>query len=144
MPSWITDNQTMLIWVAGTSLVLFIATLFATPWILLRIPPDYFTHPRRPPGIGSTRGRGLRWTIRILKNIVAAGCIVAGLFMLILPGQGLLTILVGMILIEFPGKYTLEKRLIARPKVIKALNRFRTKRGEEPLANPSETVEARP
>jgi hypothetical protein len=134
--AWFDDHQTILISVLAVSVVTFLATLFATPRMLLRIPPDYFTHHRRPPGVGSGRGRAVRWTIRIVKNAVAVVCVLAGLAMLALPGQGLLTILIGLLLLEFPGKYALEKRLIAGPRVFAALNRFRTRRGRRPLDRP--------
>ena len=47
--------------------------------------------------------------------------------MLVLPGQGLLTIVTGLILINYPGKYKLEKKLVAMPSVFKALNWIRDK-----------------
>ena len=53
--------------------------------------------------------------------------------MLILPGQGILTILIGLFLMNFPGKFKLERKLIAMPKVLKSLNWIRTKAGKEPF-----------
>jgi hypothetical protein len=51
----------------------------------------------------------------------------------VLPGQGLLTILIALILLDFPGKRSLERRIIARPKVLRAVNGLRTKAGRPPL-----------
>lgn len=134
--AWLEEHDTLLLTIAGGSLVMFFGTLLFVPWMLLRIPPDYFTHPRRPPAAGFRLHFVLRWTLRILKNAFGAVCVLAGIAMLVLPGQGLLTILIGLLLVEFPGKYPLERRLIARPRVFRTLNRFRQKRRREPLIHP--------
>ena len=57
----------------------------------------------------------------------------AGLAMLVLPGQGLLTILIGLMLLDFPGKRRLERRIVARPAILAMLNRMRARRGRDPL-----------
>lgn len=137
MPEWITDNQTLLIWIAGASITLFFGTLAAVPWILRSIPPDYFTHPRRPPSRFADQHPVFRWTLRVLRTLLALVCIAAGLAMLVLPGQGLLTILVGFLLLEFPGKYRLEKHLIGRPRVLRAVNAVRRKLGRGPMVAPA-------
>lgn len=134
--AWLEEHDTLLLGIAGASLVMFVATILAVPWMLLRIPPDYFTHPHRPAGFGAGSHPLLRWTLRILKNAFGGVCVLAGIAMLVLPGQGLLTMLIGVLLIEFPGKYPLERRLIARPRLFRTLNRFRQKRGREPLVHP--------
>ena len=134
--AWLEEHDTLLLAIAGGSVVMFVGTLLAVPWMLLRIPPDYFTHPRRPAGVGSGSHPVLRWSLRILKNAFGGVCVLAGIAMLVLPGQGLLTILIGLLLIEFPGKYPLERRLIARPRVLRTLNRFRQRRRREPLIHP--------
>jgi len=53
--------------------------------------------------------------------------------MLVLPGQGLLTILLGVTLVNFPGKYALERRIVSRPSVANTLNRIREAVGRNPL-----------
>ncbi len=136
MPDWITDNQGVLIWIAGVSVILFFATLSAVPWMLRSIPSDYFTHPRRPPGRFAHLHPAWHWTLRILRTGLALVCLVAGLAMLVLPGQGLLTLLVGFLLLEFPGKYRMEKRLIGRPRILRAVNALRRKLGREAMLAP--------
>ena len=64
--------------------------------------------------------------------------ILAGLAMIVLPGQGVLTILIGLALTNFPGKYALEQRLVRRPAVSGALNWIRQKAGRPPLEIPEE------
>jgi hypothetical protein len=53
--------------------------------------------------------------------------------MLLLPGQGLLTILVGILITEFPGKYRLARWIITRRRVLSAINWLRKRAGREPL-----------
>ena len=56
------------------------------------------------------------------------------------PGQGLLTILVGLLLLDMPGKQQLERRLLGRPAIIHAVNRLRDRVGRKPLICPSPTA----
>ena len=56
--------------------------------------------------------------------------------MLVLPGQGVLTIVIGLLLMEFPGKTRLERWLVGRPSVLEFVNRMRTRRGRPPLQAP--------
>ena len=60
--------------------------------------------------------------------------VAAGLAMLFLPGQGLLTVLIGVSVMDFPGKRGLLQRLVRGPKVQRTLNWIRRKRGKEPFA----------
>jgi hypothetical protein len=53
--------------------------------------------------------------------------------MLVLPGQGVLTILLGIALLDLPGKRHLERRLIALPTVLRTINKLREKFGRPPL-----------
>jgi len=53
--------------------------------------------------------------------------------MLVLPGQGLLTILFGIALLDFPGKYRLERRIVSYPKVLNSINWIRKKANKKPL-----------
>ena len=53
--------------------------------------------------------------------------------MLVLPGQGLITIFIGLMLSNYPGKYKIEKKIIATPKILKSINWLRKKSNEPPL-----------
>ena len=75
----------------------------------------------------------LRWTGLIVKNLVGAGLVLAGLAMLLLPGQGLLTIAIGVLLIDFPGKHNLEGKIIRVSPVLKSINWLRRKAKVAPL-----------
>jgi hypothetical protein len=53
--------------------------------------------------------------------------------MLLTPGQGLLTLLAGLLLMDFPGKYAMQRRLIEHPPILRAINRLRARHGHPPL-----------
>jgi hypothetical protein len=67
------------------------------------------------------------------KNLLALTLIAGGIAMLLLPGQGLLTILIGVMLLDFPGKYPLERRIVQQPKVLQTINWLRAKGNRPPL-----------
>jgi hypothetical protein len=49
------------------------------------------------------------------------------------PGQGLITILIGVMLLDFPGKRELERKIISRPAVLSNVNKLRNKFSRPPL-----------
>ncbi|MFP4040676.1 MAG: PGPGW domain-containing protein [Desulfosudaceae bacterium] len=130
---YVQAHQALLGWLSVVSALTFIGTLLAIPWLIIRIPPDYFSHPRQRPREGeySTRTRQV-FTV-IIKNMAGFFFLVIGLIMLLIPGQGLLTILLGLILMNFPGKYQLEQWLIRRRRVLPFLNRLRRRAHRRPL-----------
>jgi hypothetical protein len=69
----------------------------------------------------------------IAKNIAGLLLVIAGIIMLVGPGQGILTILIGLMLMDIPGKRPLEARLIKRPAILAAVNNFRAKYDKPPL-----------
>ena len=75
-----------------------------------------------------------------IKNGLGLVFLLAGFAMLFLPGQGVLTMLIGVSLIDFPGKRTIERKLIGSPAVLKSINALRRKFGKPPftLATKSE------
>jgi hypothetical protein len=70
---------------------------------------------------------------RVLKNLLGLVLVLAGIAMMLLPGQGLLTVFVGLLLLEFPGKHRLERRLIGWGPIYRAINRLRRRAGRPPL-----------
>jgi hypothetical protein len=68
-----------------------------------------------------------------IKNLLGIIFLCAGFLMLFLPGQGLLTLLVGLMIMNYPGKYALERWLIQRPFVLPAVNWLRAKYDHPPL-----------
>ena len=114
------------------SLVSFVGSLVALPLILVRLPADYFSenHPRT---WLKEHHPVLRWMALALKNLCGAILMLGGMAMLVLPGQGVLTILIGVSLLDFPGKRALERKLVSRPLVLQTINRIRGKFNQPPL-----------
>lgn len=115
-----------LLWVGVTA-----GSLAVVLRIVLSIPEDYFAadQPRRT---GWTLGRMLRNAVGVVLVAVGAALSVPGV-----PGQGVLTILVGLFLVDFPRRQRLERALARRPGVLPALNRLRARFGHPPLRPPS-------
>jgi hypothetical protein len=111
-------------------LLSLVVTVLLLPTFIVRLPVDYFADDR----VAAAAPRTLpHLALRALKNTVGAVLVVAGLLMLVLPGQGLLTILVGLVLVEFPGKRRLERAVARRSTVRAFLDGVRLRRGAPAL-----------
>jgi len=118
------------------SVVIFLGSLIVIPWVIGRMPEDYFLEKKRHVAKLRQYHPLVYFLIRLLKNLAALVLIIAGFIMLFTPGQGLLTILVGLGLSDFPGKYTLERKIVRNKKIFKALNWVRKRAGAVPLLYP--------
>ena len=114
------------------SLVFFVGTLIAIPFILVRLPADYFDI-RVPRPWMEDHHPVLRVVGHVVKNAVGALFLFAGFLMLFLPGQGVLTMLIGISMLDFPGKRRVEAKLIGQPTVLSVINGMRAKFGKSPL-----------
>lgn len=123
-------------WVAAGSVLMFVISLAAMPYIVARIPVDYFTHHGRHRMSQSSRHPIIELVLVILKNLLGAILLLAGIIMLFTPGQGLLSILFGLMIMNYPGKYRLECWIIRKPLIFGAVNAMREKQGEPPLREP--------
>ncbi len=122
----------VLIWLAVSSVFMFIGTLVAIPIILMRLPADYFDV-RKPRPWMENHHPMLRLVGHLVKNVVGAIFLFAGFLMLFLPGQGVLTMLIGLSLIEFPGKRKLEAKIVGQSTVLSTINALRAKFDKPPL-----------
>jgi UPF0716 family protein affecting phage T7 exclusion len=77
----------------------------------------------------------LRVTARSGKNLLGVLLVVVGAILALpgVPGQGLLTILVGLLLLDLPGKRRIERRMVGRPRILRMINRLRKRFGRSPL-----------
>jgi putative transmembrane protein PGPGW len=121
-----------LIWLTVLSMVFFVGTLIAIPFILVRLPADYFDV-RVPRPWMKDHHPVLRLVGHIVKNAVGAIFLFAGFLMLFLPGQGVLTMLIGISMLDFPGKRIVEAKLIGQPTVLSVVNSMRQKFNKPPL-----------
>lgn len=115
-------------------LVTFAISLLVVSFIMVRIPPDYFQKDHRRE-LWSDRHPAVRFLGVFAKNVLGVVLVALGILMSIpgVPGQGILTILLGIMLLDFPGKRDLEFKLVSRPRVLKAINRLRGKFGKPSL-----------
>ena len=139
--TWLQEHEQLFRQLGTVSLVLLVVTLVALPVVVVMLPEDYFVRQKRRPA-HTTRKYPLFWgLVSIFKNLLGLILILAGLAMLVLPGQGLITILIGLALTNFPGKYVIERRIASRPAVGATLNKVRRLAGRAPLLMPTETRE---
>jgi hypothetical protein len=133
---WMKEHDTLLWWLGIGSAVMFVATLIAVPWMVTKIPPDYFVRKKRPESAFKHHHPALRVLIAVAKNLLGVIILLAGIAMIVLPGQGVLTIAVGLMLIDFPGKFRFERWLVRKESVQKAVNWLRKKAKAPPLEVP--------
>lgn len=114
------------------SVVSFIASIVGCTILLASLPSDYFKTKER---IHRIQNRIFRICLSTLKNIFGGLLVVVGIILSVpgIPGQGVLTILTGLIISDFPGKRRLERRLVRLPSVLSAANLIRSRFKRPPL-----------
>jgi len=120
-------------WILIFSLIMFFGTLIAVPYLISIIPEDYFLHEKRESTLFAVEHPFLRVIFFLVKNILGITLIILGILLLVLPGQGILTIITGLIIMDFPNKYQLERRMARRPRILKTMNWFRMRINKTPL-----------
>jgi hypothetical protein len=100
-------------------------------WLAGLIPSDYFI--KKDVSKFKTNNPLLWYLVLLTKNILGYSLIIGGIMMLVLPGQGLFTIIIGLMLSNYPGKYYIEKRFVEIPAVFKSINWLRAKSKKPPI-----------
>lgn len=123
-----------IVWLVLFSVVTFVTSIAITIFVLIKLPDTYFkaSHGRE---FWVERHPVLRWGGLVVKNLLGAFLVLLGVVMSLpgVPGQGVLTILLGVMLLDFPGKRRLELKLVSRPKVLRTINRIRQRFDRTPL-----------
>jgi hypothetical protein len=130
------DWQRIIWWTTSLSLLAVVATVIGVPWVISRLPADYFNREKRTAWRRTGREPLFALALGIVKNVFGAVLVVLGTIMLVTPGQGLLTLFIGLLLMNFPGKYRLERWLVSRQGVLKALNWMRARHRQPPFEAP--------
>lgn len=135
MAYWSETYRPVLWWLGISSIVLFLAFLIGIPLIIIRMPSDFFQR------IGLPRAQARPLTRKravglVIKHLVGLIFLVAGIVMLVLPGQGILSIIIGLSLVYFPGKRRFILAIVSRPRIWKTLNRIRLKFNQPKLMKP--------
>jgi len=109
------------VWLASTVLSMLIAAA-----VLIALPEDYLRE-------GDRAQR--HWLARVVRTVAGIVLVAVGIVLSVpgVPGQGILTIVAGLTLIEFPGRHRLISALIGRPAVLRAVNRLRARFKRRPL-----------
>jgi hypothetical protein len=136
MLDWLQRYSVLLSGLGIASFLIFVCSVMVIPWLLVQIPADYFLRPQHYVDRLLPRHRLLRMMLLVLKNLVGLLLIAIGLAMLVLPGQGILTVVVGMLFLDFPGKRAIELRVVRQRRVLHAINWIRTKASRPPLQLP--------
>ncbi len=118
----------------GLFVVSTVVTTAIVAAYLVLLEPDHFV----------SRERGLRRKIEspalsiaylIGKNLLGAVLVVVGVVLSLpgIPGQGLLTILVGLLLLDIPGKRRLELALVRRRSIRRVIDKVRDRFDKPPI-----------
>jgi hypothetical protein len=123
----------------GLAVALFVVGLLVstvlTGLILVLLPPDHFLRHEKP-----FRGPWWRLLLLALKNLAGAVLVAVGIVLSVpgVPGQGLLTIFAGLLLLDVPGKRKIELAVLRRRAVRNAVDGLRRRFGREPLRLPGD------
>jgi len=128
------DHMVLLSLLGGLSLLMFVGSLIAVPLVIVRLPQDYLIQEHR---LVRTWPWHISLSLLIQKNALGAVFLLSGLAMLILPGQGLLTMFIGLVMIDFPGKRILIRRILGHRRILPVINRLRARFGRSEIESPS-------
>ena len=122
------------VWLLGVgSAVMLVVSAVLIPFLIVRLPADFYAEENHRRRLFENKPL-VRIAFLAVKNTLGALLLVAGLAMLLLPGQGILTILAALALLDFPGKRRLEMRILHRPAILRSINWLRLRAGREPLS----------
>ena len=133
---WFSAHQALVWWTSAVSVALLVLSPIVAIWFVTRLPTNYFVQKHRRPLSSWDNYPAVRTCLLVAKSILGMVLTLVGVVMLVAPGQGLLTIVVGLLLLEFPGKFRAERWLATRRKVWRSLNWLRGKAGKPELKSP--------
>lgn len=127
--------QTIATWLALLSIFTFILSLILLPYIVRRIPSDYFlTLSEKKPKLKGYDFKSIM--IILFRNIFGTLLLLSGFAMLFLPGQGLITIFISLLFLDFPRKKRFITYLTSKRSVQRAVNWIRKKAKKKPIKWP--------
>lgn len=102
--------------------------------VVVKIPENYFSTHYQSDFLPDSPWM-VRWGAVVAKNLLGVFLILLGIVLSLpgVPGQGFLTILLGIIMLDIPGKRPIEARIIQRPSILNSLNALRAKFNKPPL-----------
>ena len=131
------EGHRWVVWaVAAGSLGSLVLSGVLVSLVLLALPADHYSKGRIAPVAVANGGVVSLFTsgvLLVVRNVLGWVFVLAGIAMLVLPGQGLLSIIAGLVLIDFPGKRRIERRLLSSHVVRDAMNWLRRRAGKPPF-----------
>ena len=131
---WFSQNQLLIQWISIGSIISFFGSLIIIPRLIINLPPDFFL--KRKTSVSVKQIVVFRVTFFLLKNFLGFLLFLCGILMLFIPGQGLLTMFLGLVLLDFPGKYKLQLYCLKVRPVRRSLNWIRRKYEKEAFIFP--------
>lgn len=129
---WLEKNSYILLYLGVFSFCIFFMSIFGIKYFAAKIPKDYFTNKQRVSKLKESSI--VLWLFYIItKNLIGYIFIILGILALVLPGQGILMILIGLVMSNYPGKQNLERRVISIKTVRRSVNWLRKKSGVEEI-----------
>ena len=127
--SWSSMNSDLLFLLGSLSIFILIISVFMMVLIISFLPEDYFKSENRNliSSVQNSRYPLLKLLVLIIKNFFGVLLLLSGILMLVLPGQGILTIITGLVFMDYPGKYKFERKLLKQKGVINSINWIRSR-----------------
>ena len=127
--SWSSMNSDLLFLLGSLSIFILITSVFMMVLIISFLPEDYFKSENRNliSSVQNSRYPLLKLLVLITKNFFGVLLLLSGILMLVLPGQGILTIITGLVFMDYPGKYKFERKLLRQKGVINSINWIRSR-----------------
>ncbi|HKX83029.1 MAG TPA: hypothetical protein VJL58_02320 [Pyrinomonadaceae bacterium] len=129
---WQSLTLNHVLFAGGIFVASLLLNILVIGFVFVKIPPHYFSSHYQDDFLPNSSWI-TRWGAVVLKNLAGLFMVIVGIIQLVGPGQGILSILTGLILMDIPGKRPLEARIVKRPTVLAAINKLRAKYGREPL-----------
>ena len=133
--SWSSMNSDLLFLLGSLSIFILIISVFMMVLIISFLPEDYFKSENRNliSSVQNSNYPLLKLLVLITKNFFGILLLLSGILMLVLPGQGILTIITGLVFMDYPGKYKFERKLLRQKGVINSINWNRSRLSKPPL-----------
>ena len=129
--NWLLQYQIELLWLGLVSIITFLSGLFVMPWVILRLPEDYFL---RTEGDARVSNRSVaKIFIFVVKNVTGSLLVCIGFLMLFLPGPGVLVALIGFVLVDVAGKRRVIVWVLRVTNLREIINKFRSRQGMAPF-----------
>ena len=111
--------------------ITFALSILFIPWFIGKLPVDYFLNVQK--SSFSSNFSAIKAPLLVLRSLLGIVLVIAGVLMLFLPGQGILTILIGLLCMSFPGKQRLINYLLGKKSLKTCLNWTRRKMSRPPF-----------